>query len=148
MSTAAGTTRLHRDRRHGLVGGVIAGLAARTGIDPVLLRVVFVIAVVASGGLALLGYLVAWAALPASGDVSRRSGAPLRLPRVPVRVRSDWRVAVGVGLLTLSALLAFRELGVWWSDALVWPLVLASFGAALLWGRSRAARTPRERARA
>ena len=45
-------------------------------------------------------------------------------------------MAAGVGLLTLSALLAFRELGIWWSDALVWPLVLAAFGAALLWGRS------------
>jgi signal transduction histidine kinase len=41
-------------------------------------------------------------------------------------------------LLTLSALLVFRELGVWWSDALVWPLVLAISGAALLWRQSRA----------
>jgi signal transduction histidine kinase len=42
-----------------------------------------------------------------------------------------------VGLLTLAVLLAFRQLGVWWSDALAWPLVLAAFGAALLWERSR-----------
>jgi signal transduction histidine kinase len=55
------------------------------------------------------------------------------------RIRGDWRIATGVGLLTLSVLLAFRQLGIWWSDALVWPLVLAAFGAALLWGRSRAA---------
>jgi signal transduction histidine kinase len=46
-----------------------------------------------------------------------------------------------VGLLTLSALLAFRELGIWWSDPWVWPLVLAAFGAALLWERSRPATT-------
>ena len=42
---------------------------------------------------------------PASGAAAAR-----RLGRLP-RVRSDWRVAAGVGLLTLSALLAFRELG-------------------------------------
>jgi signal transduction histidine kinase/phage shock protein PspC (stress-responsive transcriptional regulator) len=119
------------------VGGVLAGLAARMGVDPVVLRVAFVIAAVASGGLALLAYLVAWAALP--GD--RGGSGPLaRLGRL-ARVRGDWRVAGGVGLLTLSALLAFRELGVWWSDALVWPLVLAAFGAALLWERSRAKAT-------
>jgi signal transduction histidine kinase len=41
-------------------------------------------------------------------------------------------------LLTLAALLAFRELGIWWSDALVWPLVLAASGATLLWRQSRA----------
>jgi len=38
--------------------------------------------------------------------------------------------------MMLGALLAFRELGVWWSDALVWPLVLAAAGAALLWRQS------------
>jgi signal transduction histidine kinase/phage shock protein PspC (stress-responsive transcriptional regulator) len=116
-----------------LVAGVLAGVAGRSGIDPVIVRVAFAVAVVASGGLALLAYLVAWAALPADDG----EAAPLgRLVRVP-GVRGDWRVAVGVGLLTLSVLLAFRQLGVWWSDALVWPLVLAAFGAALLWGRSR-----------
>jgi signal transduction histidine kinase len=66
----------------------------------------------------------------------------LRLPAA----RADWRVATGIALLTLSALLAFRELGVWWSDALAWPLVLAAFGAAALWQRSRAAEAADESA--
>src|SRR3954470_8146429 len=133
MSAAVRPTPLRRDSQRGLVGGVLAGLGARMGIDPVILRVAFVIAAVASGGLALLVYLVAWAAIPAT----KGGAAPLAgLARV-ARVPGDWRVAVGVGLLTLSALLAFRELGIWWSDALVWPLVLAAFGAALLWRRSR-----------
>jgi signal transduction histidine kinase len=131
MSTAIRPT-LRRDPRHGLVAGVLAGLAARAGIDRTLLRVAFVIVAIASGGLALLAYLIAWAALPAAeGEAAPAS----RLGRL-ARGRGDWRVAVGVGLLTLSALLAFRELGIWWSDALVWPLVLAAFGVALLWVRS------------
>jgi signal transduction histidine kinase len=118
--------------RHALLAGVLAGISARTGIDLIVLRVVFVIATIATGGLLLLAYLVAWAALPASG---RAPPAPARLARL--RVRGDWRVAAGVGLLTLSLLLAFRQLGIWWSDALAWPLALAAFGAALLWDRSR-----------
>src|SRR3954464_280078 len=134
MSAAPRPSPLRRDMRRGMVGGVLAGLAQRTRVDVTVLRVAFVIAAVASGGLALLAYLVAWAAVPADGSAP----APrLRLGQWP-RVRGDWRVAAGVGLLTLSALLAFRELGIWWSDALVWPLVLAAFGAALLWQRSRA----------
>jgi signal transduction histidine kinase/phage shock protein PspC (stress-responsive transcriptional regulator) len=137
MSAAAGSPALRRDTRRGIVGGVLAGLAARTGLDPVVLRVGFVIATIASGGLALLAYVVAWAALPAADGES----APLaRLGPLP-RVRGDWRVAAGVGLLTLSALLAFRELDIWWSDPLVWPLVLAAFGVALLLERSRATST-------
>jgi signal transduction histidine kinase len=133
MSAVPDHPPLHRDTQRGMVGGVLAGLGARIGIDATVLRVAFVIAAVATGGLALLGYVVAWAAIPPAG----RGAAPLHWPRPLRSVRAPWRVATGVGLITLSALLAFRELGIWWSDALVWPLVPAAFGAALLWLRSR-----------
>jgi signal transduction histidine kinase len=135
MTQAARSAPLRRDTRRGVVGGVIAGLSARTGVDVVVLRVLFVVIAVASGGLALLGYVVAWAAIPPLG----RGGARVAWPGRRPAVRRYWRVAAGVGLLTLSALLAFRELGLWWSDALAWPLALAAFGAALLWQRSRVA---------
>jgi signal transduction histidine kinase len=124
---------LRRDTAHGWVAGVFSGIGDRLGVDPLILRVGFVILAVATGGLALVAYVVAWAALPAA------EGGPApaaRFARVP-RVRGDWRVALGVGLLTLSCLLAFRQLGIWWSDAVVWPLVAAAFGVALLWGRGR-----------
>src|SRR3954454_9886661 len=130
-----------RDTRNGWVAGVLAGLGDRIGVDPLVLRIAFVIAAIATGGLLLLAYLIAWAALPAAEGGS----APVaRFGRLP-RVRGDWRVAVGAGLLTLSALLAFRQLGIWWSDAIAWPLALAAFGVALLWVRSpRRAAPPTE----
>src|SRR4051812_37673084 len=131
---AAAPPALRRDPRRGLVAGVIAGIAARTGIDVVVLRVAVVIAAVASGGLVLLAYVLAWILFPPAGDGSSQRAGRLRL----AAIRGDWRVATGIALLTLSALLAFRELGIWWSDALGWPLVLASFGAAVLWQRFRA----------
>ena len=123
---------LTRDTHHGWVAGVLAGIAERIGVDPIVLRVAAVIAVIATGGLLLLAYLVAWAALPAAEGGS----APMARFGRAAKIRGDWRVAVGAGLLTLSALLAFRQLGIWWSDAIAWPLVLAAFGVALLWIRS------------
>ena len=133
MSAVPANPPLRRDNERGLIGGVLAGLSAWSGMDLAILRILFVIAAVISGGLALLAYVVAWAAIPADAD----GPAPL-LRRVRISsAGGGWRVATGVGLLVLSALLAFRELGIWWSDALVWPLVLAAFGAALLWQRSR-----------
>ncbi len=112
---------------------MFAGLGERLGVDPLILRVGFAVIAVATGGLALIGYVVAWAVLPAAdGRPARVAG----LGRIP-RVRGDWRIALGVGLLTLSCLLAFRQLGIWWSDAIVWPLVAAAFGVALLWGPGR-----------
>jgi signal transduction histidine kinase/phage shock protein PspC (stress-responsive transcriptional regulator) len=125
--------RLRRDPKHGIVAGVIAGFANRLRVDPVLLRVAFGIAVVATGGILLIAYGVAWATMPAPGERPAVRLGSIRLPGGG----GGWRVAAGAGLLMLAALLVFRQLGIWWSDPLVWPLVLAAAGAALLWRQSR-----------
>ncbi len=120
---------LARDPEHGIVGGVLAGIAERTGISPLLARILFVLLVVATGGVALVGYAIAWLALPARPSRSPADQhSPLSAP-----ARSRLQFAAGVGLVTLAVLLGFRELGLWWSDALVWPLVLAASGVAVLW---------------
>jgi signal transduction histidine kinase len=126
-----GADRLRRDTDRAMLGGVCAGLARRLGIDPVITRVGFVVITIASSGFAALGYLLAWAVIPAgpaSADERRDRGRGRR---------GSWRIAAGVGLLTLSVMLVFRQLDIWSSDALVWPLALAAFGVALLWGLTR-----------
>jgi signal transduction histidine kinase len=112
------------------MGGVCAGIARRFGVDPVLVRLAFVIAT-AAWGFGLVLYALAWLVIPA-GEAPRRR----RLPTG----RGAVEVAVGTGLLLLSVLLAFRELGLWFSDAIVWPLVLIVSGAALIWRGSTAPR--------
>jgi phage shock protein PspC (stress-responsive transcriptional regulator) len=104
---------------------VCAGLGRRLGIDPVILRAAFV-AAAAAGGAGIILYGLAWALAPAASE----DGAP------QARRAADWRVAAGVALLALSGLLVLRELGVWSSDALVWPVVLAAAGGALIWRQS------------
>ena len=47
--------------------------------------------------------------------------------------KGSGRTAAGVALLTLSGLLVLRQLGVLFSDAIVWPVVLAAAGVALVW---------------
>ena len=129
---------LRRDTSQRVLGGVCAGLANRLGLDPLVMRIVFVAAATAGGaGIAL--YALAWVAIPAAD----RDGAPAprsaALPR-----RGSVEVAAGAGLLLLSVLLAFRELGIWFSDALVWPLVLVAAGGALLWRQSVSTAEPAE----
>lgn len=58
---------LRRSTGDRLIGGVCGGLGRRYGIDPVILRVVFVVAVFASGVGALV-YLALWLLLPADND--------------------------------------------------------------------------------
>jgi phage shock protein PspC (stress-responsive transcriptional regulator) len=135
MEAAVADSRLRRDTERGVVAGVLAGLARRLGLDPVILRVGFVILTLLTGGLAVPGYALAWALMPADEALARSATARARRPITALPGR--WRIALGVGFLTLGALLAFRELGLWWSDRLVWPTVLAAAGATLLWRQSR-----------
>ena len=122
--------RLRRDRAGGWIAGVCAGIARRIGADPALVRLAFVITT-AAGGLGVAIYLLAWLVLPA-GD------APVKERRGPSGARASVEVALGTGLLLLSALLTFRALGLWFSDAIVWPLVLIVSGGVLIWRQSLA----------
>jgi phage shock protein PspC (stress-responsive transcriptional regulator) len=135
MEAALADRRFRRDLERGIVAGVLAGFARRLNVDPLVARIAFMAVTVATGGLALLGYVLAWGLMPGDGALARPAASRARRGMTPLTGR--WRVALGVGFLTLAALLAFRELGLWWSDALVWPVVLAASGATLLWRQSR-----------
>src|SRR6201991_3846614 len=130
-----------RDPAHGYLGGVCAGFAARLGIDPILLRIAFVIAL-AAGGVAIPLYAAAWALIPADG------------PEKPVVTRllsrrDSWLVAAGIACLTLSVMLLLRAWGLWFlSDKIVFPAVFVAAGAALIWRQSQTAPEVREAHRA
>jgi signal transduction histidine kinase/phage shock protein PspC (stress-responsive transcriptional regulator) len=120
---------LRRDPANKVVAGVCAGAARTLGVDPLMLRVVTVIASVATG-LGVPVYLFAWVMMPSS------SGAPALAARFRGRAGS-WQIAAGVACLTLAALLTARGLGLWWNDAIVWPFALAASGGALVWRQSQ-----------
>src|SRR5829696_6814218 len=115
---------LRRDTEHRVLGGVCSGLARHIGVDPLIVRVLFVAAATA-GGVGIAVYLLAWVFVPA-GDA----------PAQPVRLRTSRgmvEIVLGVALLALSVLLTFRAFGLLFSDAVVWPLMLVAAGGALLW---------------
>jgi signal transduction histidine kinase len=130
---ASSAKLLRRDRKAGWLGGVAAGIARRYGIDVSLVRLAFVVAT-AAGGAGIAAYALGWLLIPA-GD-SGNSRVRIRTGRAAVEV------ALGTGLLLLAVLLTFRALGIWFSDAVVWPLVLIASGGALIWRQSMGG-TPR-----
>jgi signal transduction histidine kinase len=121
---------LRRDSKRAVLAGVAAGLARRAGIDPLIVRVGFV-AASAAGGFGLALYLLGWAIM--RGEEGER--APVE--RIAGR-RETWLVVAGMVLLALAALLLLRKWGIWFSDAVVWPLILAAAGGALIWRQSTA----------
>jgi signal transduction histidine kinase len=124
---------LRRDPEHGIVAGVCSGLGRHLDIDPLLLRIAFGAMTLASG-VGLVAYLLAWMLVPADQPTGEtRAGASAGTGRTG---RAALEVAAGVAFLLLAVLLAFRELGLPFSDVLTWPLVLVAAGGALIWRQS------------
>jgi phage shock protein C len=70
MSEGSGGTKvLFRPRAGRMVGGVCAGLANYTGMDVTLMRVIWAVVAIITGGAGLLAYLVSWIIIPDKSKV-------------------------------------------------------------------------------
>lgn len=56
--------RLYRSRRHRVLAGVAGGIAEYFDVDPVIVRLVWIVGAFISVGVGLLAYLVAWLVVP------------------------------------------------------------------------------------
>ncbi|MDQ2880183.1 MAG: PspC domain-containing protein [Actinomycetota bacterium] len=122
-------TRPHRRANDRKVAGVAAAIARRYAIDPVLVRVAFVVAAV-FGGSGVLLYLLGWLLLPVEGD--QASGAE----RMVGRGRSSMSAALTIVLVVL---LIPATVGVLVGRASGVLGLLVAVGALVLLHRSRAA---------
>jgi signal transduction histidine kinase len=128
---AATARRLSRSTSDKVLGGVAGGLSAALGVDAWVLRGAFIVLTLAGGtGVAL--YVVAWLVLPKQ-DTSRSMAQRMRFNR------QDTMGIVSVGMIVLGGLLLLRSgTGVWFSDAVVWPVLLSALGLALIWRQADA----------
>ena len=121
---------LRRAREDRLVGGVAAGLAARTGFDVNLVRLVFVLAIVMSGGgYGAAAYVVAWLLIPADG-------ADTTIASLARNDRRGIALATGLGSLVGVVLLIASIFGARWFGSVAWPLVISVAGLVLIWRNS------------
>src|SRR5829696_9200737 len=102
--------------------GTAAGLAARLGVEPIVVRAAFLVLALAAGAGAVL-YLIAFSGTTAPDPASPAVPAP---PGDPI-------LAVALGLITLGLLVACRGLNIWTTDALVFPAAAVATGACVLW---------------
>ncbi len=68
--------RLYRDENHKILGGVCSGIASYLGIDPVIVRVLFIVS-----GIGFLAYILLWIFVPGSNALV--NGVRKRLYRNP-----------------------------------------------------------------
>lgn len=121
--------RLDPERR--LITGTSAGVAREIGIDPVWVRMSFVVLAIAGWGVVL--YLAAWF-LMARQSLTKEPYAPFEKAVTP-RVRLVAFLMIAAGLIILSA-----SYGVPFLGGLVWPAVFIAAAIAVGLDRSRLGR--------
>ena len=119
--------RLARSRSDKVLAGVCGGVARAFGIDPLVVRVA-AIALTLAGGAGAVLYVAAWLLLPREGEEESLAQNVARTP-----AKQDWGEAVAIGAIVLGVVLLVRATGLWFNDELVWPVVLAGFGLAVIW---------------
>jgi signal transduction histidine kinase len=123
---------LRRAREDRLVGGVAAGVAARTGFDVTVVRTLFVVATLltlGAGGVA--AYMLAWLLVPAAGEDGNIAGQALT-------DRRGIALAAGLSSILVVVLLIASALGAGWLGSLGWPLVIGVAGIVLIWRNASA----------
>ena len=141
---------LSRDPGRAVLGGVAAGFGRYLDVDPVLVRLAFVVLCFANG-LGLLLYLASWALIPkdglaavgpasVEGAFAGAREAAEGAARVIGRSAEDAggaRLVIGYGLIALGVVLLLHNLDwirwpSWARFEVLWPLILVGMGAGLL----------------
>jgi phage shock protein C len=114
---------VRRSRSERVIAGVCGGLGRYLGIDPVLLRVAFIILSLANG-LGLIAYVVAWVAIPEEGP--DQPAGPVPEPR-----RETGRLVLGGSLVVLGLVLLLDRLAPD-LDELFWPVAVVAVGVGII----------------
>jgi phage shock protein PspC (stress-responsive transcriptional regulator) len=150
-------TRLYRSTTDRMLGGVCGGLGGYLALDPILLRLFFVLLTLA-GGSGVLIYLLLWLLIPAGapGELTAeptRSGAEAFAERAR-SLGDDMRTSlqnghpqavllIGAVLVVLGVLFLVENLHIGWlywlNAGVLWPVLLIVGGAALIWRRTKGA---------
>ncbi len=84
--------RLYRDEENQIIAGVCSGLGSYFGIDPVIIRLLFVAALVI-GGFGTLLYIILWIAVPKAETISQKlemNGEPVTVSNIEKAIREEF----------------------------------------------------------
>ncbi len=85
--------RLYRDPDNAVIGGVAAGLSAYFNIDPVVLRILFVVLILVGWGLPIIIYLVLWIAVPKAETAAQKlemRGEKVTVSNLEKKIREEY----------------------------------------------------------
>src|SRR3954465_12607426 len=111
-----------------VIAGVCSGLARSQRIDPLIVRVAFVVLAVA-GGVGIPLYFGLWCLMP--GPDGQRS---MRVSSEDIDLhRADLRQPLAIGLIVGGVVLLLGNVGPFFNHRFVWALVRGGVGLPALW---------------
>lgn len=139
---------LYRSKTDVVIGGVAAGIAGSLNVDPVLIRLIFVLLLIFGGG-GLLLYVILWIVLPeekvSSPNIinetmndmetemkNSQQGETKNSPNVPPKPKNDGNLIAGLILITLGVIFLLERWIRWIDFADLWPLILVVAGVVLI----------------
>jgi phage shock protein C len=147
--------RLYRSRTDTMLGGVAAGVAEYLDIDPTIVRIIWVILAIVTGGIFVVLYIVMWIIVPeapiqlppagqtataAPGGAPTPEGQPTPSASVPPpqappgrrRGSGSGPMIVGLILIGVGAWFLVAEFFPQIDTDLLWPIALVILGVVLL----------------
>ncbi len=85
--------RLYRDPDNSVLGGVCGGLGSYLGIDPVILRILFIILLIVGHGVWALVYIVLWIAIPKATTIAQKlemKGEDVNISNIEKKVKEEY----------------------------------------------------------
>jgi phage shock protein PspC (stress-responsive transcriptional regulator) len=152
--------KLYRSRSDRMIAGVCGGLGQYLQVDPVWIRLLFVLLLFASG-FGFWAYLILWIIIPEEGRVTTATGDTVQanVQDIAGRARDFGRdvqrglgrsadgqpdsttgaIIVGGAFILIGVVMLFNRLGLFWwlNSGILWPLLLILLGGALLYSRTR-----------
>lgn len=130
--------RLYRSHKEKMIGGVCGGIAEYFDIDPVLIRILFVVAVFA-GGSGILAYIICWIIIPdqpystpvSPTTDSTQPGSSQPQP-VPEPNNHKGSTAAGVIFIIIGGLFLADNFLPHFHFRDFWPLIFIALGIAIL----------------
>lgn len=136
-TTIEPTRRLYKSRQHKFIDGICGGLAEYFGIDPTIVRILWVLITI-MGGAGFLLYILGMIIIPSNPEHI----APA-VPPAPSRPGTDKKRFWGILLILAGAFLLMINLGwfaeyEWWSFSrtILLPILLVLVGALLIYSHS------------
>ena len=131
--------RLYRSKKETVIAGVCGGLAEYLNLDPVVVRILAVVAAMA--GVGLIFYIAAVFIIPENPRQVLTEEEKVKAKAKKVEHKGDWNLAIGIVLVIFGAIFLFNHFDIWPMGILefsffpwriIWPLVFVAVGIYLL----------------